>query len=50
MEIIVKGIETANAVIHHANNYDIPAFVIGHTEKAKSGCNSVKIGSCIYTK
>lgn len=50
MEIIVKGLESANSVILHARKYDIPAFMIGHTERSRCGYNKVKIGSCVYTK
>lgn len=50
MEIVVKSLHDANEVILHANKYDIPAFIIGHTEVSEDGNNIVQIGSSIYTK
>ncbi len=50
MELVVKSLQDAEKVIRHANTYDIPAFIIGHTEKSKDDKNMVKIGSSIYTK
>lgn len=50
MEIIVNGLSDAKKVILHAKRYDIPAFMIGHTEVSEDGKNRVKIGSSIYTK
>lgn len=50
MEIIVKSLSDAEKVILHASQYDIPAFVIGHTEVSEDDKNRVKIGSSIYTK
>ena len=50
MEILVKSMEDANKVILHAKKYDIPAFIIGHTEVSDDNKNRVKIGSLTYTK
>lgn len=50
MEIVVKNLDDAYKVIHHANKYVIPAYVIGYTEASSDGINRVKIGSSIYTK
>ena len=50
MEIVVKDLYDAKKVIHYAQKYDIPAFILGHTEVSEDGKNSVKIGSSIYTK
>lgn len=50
MEVIVKSLEDAEKVISKAQFYDIPAFLIGHTEATEDGKNKVKIGSCVYTK
>lgn len=50
MEVVVKSSSDADKVILHANKYDIPAFIIGHTEVSEDGKNRVKIDSSIYTK
>lgn len=50
MEIIVKSLEDAQRVMHYAANYDIPVFMIGHTEASEDGKNRVLIGSSIYEK
>ena len=50
MEIIVKSLADAERVISFANKYDIPAYIIGHTETSEDGKNSVLIGENVYTK
>ncbi|MCI9063118.1 MAG: phosphoribosylformylglycinamidine cyclo-ligase [Clostridia bacterium] len=50
LEVIVKSLSDAEKVISYANNYDIDAFVIGHTKESEDGKNHVKIGSSVYTK
>lgn len=50
MEIVVKSLDDVKKVILCAKHYDIPAFLIGHTEESSDGKNSVEIGPCIYTK
>lgn len=50
MEIIVKSLSDAEKVIAYANKYEIPAFIIGHTEVSEDDKNRVKIGSSVYTK
>lgn len=50
MEIIVKTLEDAKKVVLTAGEYNIPAFIIGHTEKSEDDKNKVIIGSSTYTK
>ena len=50
MEIVVKSLQEANAIVKHAESYNIPALLIGHTEKSEDGKNMVKIGDLTYTK
>lgn len=50
MELYVKNINDANAVIMHAKNYGIPAFIIGHTQFSQDEHNHVKIGEYTYTR
>ena len=50
MELIVKDLDDAKKVIYHAQQYNIPAFILGHTEATDDGTNRVEIGSCVYTK
>ena len=50
MEVVVKNSDDADKVIQCANQYDISAYVIGHTEASADGNNKVQIGSSVYTK
>lgn len=50
MEIVVKSLSDADKVIAYANQYDIPAFIIGYTKASEDDHNRVKIGSSLYTK
>ena len=50
MEFIVNSYDDAMKVINHANNYNITAYVIGHTEATSDGVNKVIIGEHVYTK
>ena len=50
MEVVVKSIVDASKIIDIADSYNIPAFLIGHTEASKTGKNTVQIGPYTYTK
>ena len=50
MEVIARSLADAEKIISIANKYDIPAYIIGHTETSEDGKNSVLIGENVYTK
>ena len=50
MEVIVSSLDDAEKVISHSEKYNIPASILGYTERSTDGKNRVKIGSHVYTK